>query len=146
MTSVDPKGGRFFSSMPPLREQVIQHKLETTAEWEAHTELGAPKDWLYGGFAQFAGQPPRQPVFSDPDAACVRVPTSHLASQLWKYMRLGVGRRRLSSRRLRSCTWSIWVGGSNSYWCVTERATVAEAAGLHNTDLCLNASASPVRR
>jgi hypothetical protein len=33
---------------PAGKETVVQHKLETVAEWEAHTEANAPKDWLYG--------------------------------------------------------------------------------------------------
>ncbi|KAJ1617069.1 hypothetical protein T492DRAFT_1152100 [Pavlovales sp. CCMP2436] len=35
--------------MAPAKDKdvVVQHKLETTAEWEAHTEAAAPKDWLY---------------------------------------------------------------------------------------------------
>jgi hypothetical protein len=77
---------------------VVQHKLETAAEWEAHTEPNAPKDWLFGEPAD-----PPSPVASASQHATrslqrARARVHPLRAQSWKYTPRGAGRLRRSNR------------------------------------------------
>lgn len=124
----DDAGGAEHENLPLLScrfthsmvkgEVSIQHKLETTAEWEAHTESNAPKDWLYGECAYL---PAKKGVSTALDAARTHTPSpalgrARLSVQSSKYTRRGAGRRRPSCQRSKNFTWSTWAAVSNFFW------------------------------
>lgn len=96
-------------------ENIIQHKLETLTEWEAHTEQNAPKDWLYGAPARARACARALATLS---AHAHRAIRATRAIQSWRSMRRGAGQPRRFSLHSSACTRNTSAAGSSSCWCV----------------------------